>query len=313
MDEAPGQAPGAGWGAALGLTVAVLFLSVFSALALVVLPLAVLLLALPAEARGKQAALGALLAIAVLALPGGPLGQVSRGWALVIGGGFLLATMFRPGWGIFPRALASVAAAVCLAGMALAAFGGFESLDAAVRDHFASASSMALESFGSRVQDAETGTQWRGAMEQVARAQWLLFPGILALESLAALALAAWWAGRIRGGDALLAVRPLREFRFDDQLVWALIVGLVLVVAPLGAVLSRLGYNVLFVMLALYALRGAGVLLFLAAGAMSFVTIALAVLVTIFLYPLVLTATVLVGLCDTWLDVRGRAVAARRV
>lgn len=313
MEEAPGQAPGAGWGAALGLTAAVLFLSVFSALALVVLPLAVLLLALPAEARGKQAALGALLAIAVLALPGGPLGEVSRGWALVIGGGFLLATMLRPGWGVFPRALASVAAAASLAGMALAAFGGFESLDATVREHFASASSMALESFGSRVQDAETGTQWRGAMEQVARAQWLLFPGILALESLAALALAAWWAGRIRGGDALLAVRSLREFRFDDQLVWALIVGLVLVVAPLGAVLSRLGYNVLFVMLALYAVRGAGVLLFLAAGAMSLVTIALVVLVTIFLYPLVLTAAVLVGLCDTWLDVRGRAVAAPRV
>ena len=310
MDEAPGPSPGAGWGAALGLTVAVLFLSVFSALALVVLPLAVLLLALPTESRGKQAALGVLLGVAVLALPGGPLGDVSRGWALVIGGGFLLATMLRPGWGIFPRALVSVIAAACLSGVALAAFGGFESLDAAVREHFASASSMALESFGSRVQDAETGTQWRGAMEQVARVQWLLFPGVLALESVAALALAAWWAGRIRGGDALLSLRPLREFRFDDQLVWALIAGLVLVVAPLGSGLARVGYNVLFVMLALYAVRGAGVLLFLAGGAMSFLAIVFAVLVTIFLYPLVLTAAVLVGLCDTWLDVRSRAVGA---
>lgn len=312
MDEAPGASPGAGWPAALGLTVAVIFLSVFGALPLVVLPLSILLLALPTEARGKQAALGVLLGVAVVALPAGPLVDVSRGWALVIGGGFLLSTILRPGWGVFPRALASVAAAVCLAGVALLAMGGFAALDATVREHFASASSMALESFGSRVQDGEMAAQWRSAMEQVARVQWLLFPGVLVLESLAALALAAWWAGRIRAADPLLAVRPLREFRFDDQLVWALIVGLVLVVAPFGAMASRAGANVLFVMLALYALRGAAVFVFLSRGAVSVLTVLFAVLVTIFLYPLVLTAAVLVGLGDTWLDVRGRAVAARQ-
>lgn len=311
MEGTGGSEAEAGWGAALGLTLAVLFLSVFGALPLVVLPLALLLLALPAENRAKQAALGVLLAVAVLALPAGMLGDVSRGWGLVIGGGFLLATIYRSDWGVFPRAFVAVLAALCAGGAALALFGGFAPLDAAVREHFSAASTLALESIGPR--DAgDAGAQWRTAMERVARAQWLLFPGVLVLESLAALALASWWVARIRGGDPLLRLRPLREFRFSDQLVWAMIIGLVLVVVPLGALVARVGYNVLFVMLSLYGLRGAAVLVFMAGGRPSVLTVIFGVLVTVFLYPLVLTATVIVGLSDTWLDIRGRAAAARQ-
>lgn len=312
MTEAAGRAPEAGWGAAVGLTVAVLFLSVFNALPMVLLPLALLLLALPSERRGKQAALGALLAIAVVALPGGPLADVSRGWALALGGGFLLATLLRPAWGVFDRAVMTVAAALLLAGIALALSGGVAQLDSAVREHFAAASRLALESFGSRVEGAEAATQWGAAMEAVAAAQWLLFPGLLALESLAALALASWWGARVREGDLRLRLHPLREFRFEDQMIWALILGLALVVAPAGAALTRTGYNLLLVMGGLYALRGSAVLLFLAGGSLSALTIAAALLVSIFLYPLVLTAATLVGLADTWLDVRGRAATAPR-
>lgn len=312
MDGAAGAEPVAGWGAALGLTLAVLFLSVFSALPLVVLPLAVLLLALPGENRAKQAALGALLAVAVLALPAGELGDVSRGWGLVIGGGFLLASTSRTGWGVFQRALATVVAALGLGLIALALFGGFEQLDTSIREHFAAASALALESFGSQIQNPEAAGQWRSAVERVAHVQWLLFPGVLVMESLAALALASWWAARVRGGDPGLRLRPIREFRFDDQLVWALIVGLFLVVVPLGALLTRVGYNVLFVMVGLYALRGVAVLVFLAGASPSVLTVVFAVVIAIFLYPLALTTTVLVGLGDTWLDVRGRAAAARQ-
>ena len=57
-------------------------------------------------------------------------------------------------------------------------------------------------------------------------------------------------------------------------------------------------------------LDGLGVFVFLAGGAPSFLTVMFGALMAIFLYPLVLTAAVLVGLGDTWLDVRGRAAAA---
>jgi uncharacterized protein YybS (DUF2232 family) len=147
--------------------------------------------------------------------------------------------------------------------------------------------------------------------KSLAFARWQVFPALLALQSLAALALGSWVIARLRRSDAgVFALRPLREFRFNDQLVWVLILGLVLLVLPLDAVATRMGYNTLLFMGGLYALRGVGVIVFLAGGAPSFLTVILGAIMAIFLYPLVLTAAVLVGLGDTWLDVRGRAAPA---
>ena len=130
-----------------------------------------------------------------------------------------------------------------------------------------------------------------------------LFPALLALESLAALALA--WAvyhrlGRVRLGPPLA---PLKEFRFSDQLVWGLVAGMLLVVtgvAPLGA----LGGNLLLFFGVLYALRGLGVVLwFLAPGRLVMaLLIGFAVLFWLVLGVLALG----VGVGDTWLDWRRR-------
>ena len=68
-----------------------------------------------------------------------------------------------------------------------------------------------------------------------------VFPALLALQSLAALALA--WATYHRLGRARLGapLEPLREFRFNDQLVWGLIVGLTIVLLPTLTPLRDLG------------------------------------------------------------------------
>jgi len=60
MDEAGGNGSSVRWSTAIALSVAVLLLSVFDAVPLVALPLAVLLVALPAERRWKWVAVGAL-------------------------------------------------------------------------------------------------------------------------------------------------------------------------------------------------------------------------------------------------------------
>src|SRR5690606_13041868 len=146
-----------------------------------------------------------------------------------------------------------------------------------------------------------------------AELQWRLFPAVLGLQSLAALALASWGVARARRREALpFRLRPLREFRFNDQLVWVVIAGLLLVVLPLGAVATRIGVNALFFMGALYALRGLGVFFFLAGTAPSIGLVVLGVLAAIVLNRVVLTAALLVGLGDTWLDIRGRAKLAPR-
>jgi hypothetical protein len=143
-----------------------------------------------------------------------------------------------------------------------------------------------------------------------------IFPALLALESLAALALA--WAtyhrlSRTRLGAPL---RPLRDFRFNDQLVWGLIVGLTIILVPTLTTLRGTGKNLLVFFGALYAMRGFGVLTwFMAPGSLG-ITIAVGCLL---LFTPVLNAFAMVaflmlgvaalalGLGDTWADWRRRA------
>jgi hypothetical protein len=149
---------------------------------------------------------------------------------------------------------------------------------------------------------ASTIEEQLGAAPEVATS---LFPSMLALESLIALAIG--WAvyhrfGRERLGPPLAA---LRDFRFSDQFVWGLVVGLALVVLPGVGSLNVLGANLLVFFGALYALRGVGVALwFLSPGRvlMGF----LIVFALVFGNVLGVLAVGL-GVGDTWLNWRARA------
>ena len=159
------------------------------------------------------------------------------------------------------------------------------------------------------------------ALGVVARAGVVAFPALLALQSLAALALA--WAlyhriGRARIGPPLGA---LRDFRFNDQLVWGLIVGLTVLllptVAPGRAVAFRMlrtfGINLIVFFLSLYALRGLGVISSVLPQRTLGIIVAIAVLLALVpattgialpgLLSLV-TGAGLLGLADTWFDWR---------
>jgi hypothetical protein len=142
-------------------------------------------------------------------------------------------------------------------------------------------------------------------VRELSAAQVQVFPALLGIESLAALAVAWWLRSRLlgEGGQAL---GPLRDFRFNDHLVWVLVVGLLLLATPSGAALARVGSNAVVFMGALYALRGAAVFLFVSGTVSAFgyvMLIGLLVLVT----PVVLGTAALIGIGDTWLDLRTRA------
>lgn len=133
----------------------------------------------------------------------------------------------------------------------------------------------------------------------------VLFPAMLALESLLALAL-AWGLyhriGRVRLGPPLAR---LREFKFNDVLVWGIVGGLALVVLPLPPLGRAIGVNCLVFFGALYAARGLGVLVwFLAPGRWMAVFLTL---FTVFFWHVVGVVAVGIGLGDTWFDWRGRA------
>lgn len=146
-------------------------------------------------------------------------------------------------------------------------------------------------------------TQLEGQLKAAPDYALTLFPAMVALESLAALALA--WTVYHRVGRARLGppLARLRDFRFSDHLVWGLIAGLLMVVsgfAPLGGI----GANLLLFFGVLYALRGMGVVLwFLAPGRL--VMALLIGFALLFWYVLGMLALG-VGVGDTWLDWRRR-------
>ena len=132
-----------------------------------------------------------------------------------------------------------------------------------------------------------------------------LFPSMLALESLAALAIA--WAvyhriGRARLGPPLAA---LKDFRFSDQFVWGLVAGLAMVVVPGFTAMRVVGANLLVFFGALYALRGVGVALwFLSPGP---VMMAFLIVFGMVFPPVLGVLGVGLGVGDTWLNWRARA------
>src|SRR5256885_12165709 len=93
-----------------------------------------------------------------------------------------------------------------------------------------------------------------------------LVPSLLALESLAALALGWGIYQRLSAVKIGPMLAPLMDFRFNDQLVWGLAVGATLSLLPAFAEAKNAGFNLLIFFGALYLIRGIGVLAWISKG-----------------------------------------------
>ena len=296
-----------GWLSAAGLFVVVLVTSVFASPGVLIgVPLLLLL-----AARGFGNVLGGVVAgLIVLIVAGGRGGledglwYAERGWAIVLGGVFTAFTLVRPTWRLTSRALAATAATAAFVGVVLAIRGeAWTRLDAAVVRLVQSELDVTVQMLtafgGSGAVTQETLT----VMQDLASVRVAVFPALLALESIAALGV-AWWARARLLGDRDRGLSPLRDFRFNDHLVWVLVGGLLLLVLQSGTA-ARLGSNALVLMGALYALRGAAVFLFVSGGMSLLGYIAFALLLVL-VPPVTLGTAALIGIGDTWLDLRSR-------
>ena len=142
------------------------------------------------------------------------------------------------------------------------------------------------------------------AIHETARAQANVFPALMAIASMAGLAVAWWLYVRLRGGGDQ-AIGPVKHFRFNDHLVWLLIAGLLLLVTRWGDAVARAGSNAVVFMGALYALRGSAVFMFISGGLSVFGYVMLAIALVL-AAPVVLGVAMVVGIGDTWFDVRAR-------
>jgi hypothetical protein len=297
------QATGRGWPRAAGLLGVVLATSIVHPGVLIAVPLLVLLGA--HGLRGAGVVIAALLATVVVAMGSRDgVWYAERAWSVLIGGGFLALTMVVPNWAPSARALAAVAgAAAVAAGVLVVRADAWGALDAAVSGGLRASLDETLATLAT-MRGGEPSPALVSAFRQVAETQAAVFPAMVGLASMAALGV-AWWIRTRLAGEGDQALGPLRDFRFNDHLVWLLVGGLLLVFVQWGDALARVGSNALVFMAALYMLRGAAVFMFVSGG-LSLFGYATVLVGLIVAAPILMGISVLIGVGDTWLDLRSR-------
>ena len=257
--------------------------------------------------------------VLVMPLPGSAeFVAVTRGWSLLLVASFGVASVMNPRQSFFPRALSAVGMAFAI-GLGLVVFASKrpDAVERTVRVEYERRVESWLGDWDavSQTKEWQDITRDNPGMETLARESSdrlrklppitaRLFPSVLALESLAVLALAWALYHRVSRARIGLPLAPLREFRFNDQLVWGLVLGITAVAVPTLKAFSTVGLNLLLFFGALYALRGLGVLAwFLAPGRLM---VALTIALAIFMWPIMGVFALGVGLGDTWLDWRSR-------
>ena len=298
------------WLRAGALLLITLWASAVPTMAVVTVPFVLLALLLPR--RGVLAlalAAVALLTTFSLVPPAGGLWWIERGWALLLGGWFLALTMRWPSASFIHRALGAVAGAGMVA---VAFFSGrprlFRVVDGVVTRQLQALAEQAVATAQRLATDPEVGTSLVNGIQLVTDMKSRFYPGLVLIASVAGLGVAWWIYVRVaQGSDRGLG--PLRDFRFNDQLIWVAIASVGLLLWGSAGWVAEAGANGVLFFSALYAVRGAAVVVFVTGGVslMGGVLLGLG----FWIVPAyVVSAAMFIGLGDTWLDVRARALKA---
>jgi len=256
------------------------------------------------------AILGASL-IAIIIVMVGPydgMWYLERGWALLLGGCFVGLSIARPKMKISDRALEAVFGALVLAAILMTLMSGaWNIVDWVISDRVRATVAQVIALGGSEGLAPALIT----ALYQTADAQILIFPALTALASMSALLL-SWWLFIFFSGRSEEALGSVKNFRFNDHLIWMLVVGLFLLFTRWNEPLQRLGSNAVVFIGALCAVRGAAVIVFITGG-FSVLGYAMTFLGLVIVPPIVLGGAVLIGIADIYLDFRKRSeqLAAR--
>ena len=296
------------------LVMATVLLSPMSPVWLVFVPFALLLLAFRTEDWLSVAVAAVILGLGFAgSRPSGLEWYVPRAWSLIAGGAFVAVSAARGRNGLVDRSLWAIGVALSVVLLiGLARPGVLQGVNwwmaAEIRQAALVAGGILERLQGSA--DPEVRRQLEVAVQRWVEFQQDVYPAMLSLATVAALGLA--WFGFERLSGCFRSPGPIREFRFSDHLIWLLIGGLCLLVLPMGGLAFRVGENAALFMGGLYLLRGAAILLWIgAAAATSVWSGVLLALAALFLYPVVLGTALVLGLSDTWIDLRARLSRAR--
>jgi len=299
---------GVGWRGAAALLAVVFFASVGTNVG-VLLAIPFLLLV---GVRGMRG--GAMFAAVLLAMLVTVSGVrdgvwfIDRAWALLLGGCFVALSLARPASKPSSRALLAVfGAGAVTAGFVALRAGAWSALDWAINDRAQLAIAQSVEAVELLRGGEALAPALVLSMYDLVEAQMQVFPAITGVASMAALCVVWWLYARLTRSPEL-GLGPLKDFRFNDQLVWLFVGGLLVLVTRAGEPIARVGANAVVFVGALCALRGATVVVFMSGGVslIGIVAIAVALHFLPILAPVALGGALVIGLGDIYLDVRGR-------
>lgn len=268
-----------------------------------------------------------VVAVVLLVVParvGSPYEGMARGWALLLAGSFGLMSLWSVATPFIVRALGALALAMGTAfAIAVSSPGGIDRYVKVSSSEFSTRGAAVIALFDAERQtpivrgyvskmpelDSMLDDMEEGIRRAPARSAVLL-PALLALQSLAALALG--WALFTRLSPTSIGpeLSPLRDFRFSDQLVWGVAVGGTLLLLPAFEEGRNAGLNLLVFFGALYLIRGMGVVAWMSRRR----GLLIGSLILVFFVPpllrLIIAGLIGIGLGDTWLDWRSRPTPA---
>lgn len=294
------------WRRTAGLFLILLAFSSISPMILVGIPFAFMVLLMPVRRFGALALAGAVLILTFGGRDPTGLWYMERGWAVLLGGWFVGLTLRWPATRFTVRGLAAVGGALAtMAAWFTVQPMAWSVLDWSIGERLRQGATLAMHTVQLVRGGSPVPPNIVDAVYTMAESQALLFPALITLSSVAALGV-AWWMYIRVGLGREGALGPLQEFRFNDHLVWLFVAGLLAIVLGAGELWTRAGSNAVVFMGALYTLRGAAVLLFVNGG-ISALGVVVVVLGMLFLAPALILGALLIGLGDTWLDIRTRA------
>lgn len=263
-----------------------------------------------ALACGRSPRAWAVAAAALLASWGGgpsdPLWYIERGWAWILGGWFAALTLRFPRAGFLPRALGALAGSAAAVVLLVGRWPrGWELVEEVLAGRILAAAGSAEQAMRLVSPEGAVPESSLEALALLSEGQLWLLPGLVGLSSVAALGAAWWIAGRWALGEPE-PLAPLGAFRFPDPLVWALIGGIAITLWGLPE-WRRFGGSLVLLMSGLYLVRGLGVAFGVRGGSLSGPGWLLLIVGLLLAAPAVLFGATLVGLGDTWLDLRSRA------
>ena len=227
---------------------------------------------------------------------------LERGWALLLGGCFVGLSIVRPKMKVSDRALEAVFGTLVIAAILMTLMSGtWNVVDWVISDRVRATVAQVIALAGSEGLAPALVT----ALYQTAEIQILVFPALTALASMSALLL-SWWLFNFFSGQSEEALGSVKNFRFNDHLIWMLVVGLFLLFTRWSEPLQRVGSNAVVFIGALCAVRGAAVIVFITGG-LSILGYAMTIFGLVIVPPIVLGGAVLIGIADIYLDFRKRS------